>query len=230
MKINCIIVDDEPMARDLLVNYVSEVPALNLAGVCSSALEAAEMIVRQEIHLIFLDINMPLLSGIKFYRSLSRPPAVIFTTAYPEYALEGFELDAVDYLLKPFSFERFYKAVTKMMERHMAGQKTSEEEFILLRSEKKMHRVTLSQICCIEALGGYLKIYLNDRHLVVHQTLKNILESLPESFIQVHKSWIVALVKIDYIEGNTARAGKHEIPLGQKYKERLMAALNGISY
>jgi len=138
MKVNCIIVDDEPVACDLLEKYVRDVPALDLVKVCSNALEATEVLMHYEVHLIFLDINMPRLSGMKFYRSLASPPSVIFTTAYPEYALEGFEVDAVDYLLKPFSFERFYQAVLRVLERLKPEQLKPEDDFILARGNISM--------------------------------------------------------------------------------------------
>jgi DNA-binding LytR/AlgR family response regulator len=225
MKINCIIVDDEPAARDLLEKYIRDVPALNLVGICSNALEASEIIIQKEVNLIFLDINMPRISGMQFYRSLANPPAVIFTTAYSEYALEGFEVNAVDFLLKPFSFERFYQAVTRLMERSKKEQRQAEEDFILLRSEKKLHRVNISEIYCIEGLGDYLKVHFQDKFLVVHETMRNFLESLPDNFVRVHKSWAVSLTNIKYIEGNTVMAGKFEVPLGQKYKDDFFQVL-----
>jgi len=225
MKVNCIIVDDEPAACDLLEKYVRDVPALNLVKVCSNALEATEVLMENEVQLIFLDINMPRLSGMKFYRSLTSPPSVIFTTAYPEYALEGFEVDAVDYLLKPFSFERFYQAVLRVLERLKPEQLKPVDDSILLRSDKKLHRVKISEIYCIEGLGDYLKIHLSDNYLVVHDTIKNILEALPDSFLRVHKSWVVSVGHIKYLEGNIAKAGKFEIPVGMKYKDDFLLAL-----
>jgi DNA-binding LytR/AlgR family response regulator len=226
MKINCIIVDDEPVACELLVKYISDVPALELVGVCHSAFEATEVMVQQEVHLIFLDINMPLLTGMKFYRSLANPPAVIFTTAYAEFAIEGFEVDAVDYLLKPFSFERFYQAVSKMIERSKKDLSKPEKDFILLRSDKKLHRVNIFDIYCIEGLGDYLKVHLQGKFLVVHDTMINFLESLPETFVRVHKSWVVSVPHIRYIEGNSIKMNEFEIPIGLKYKEDLMNTLS----
>lgn len=225
MKLNCLIVDDEPMARDLLKRYVRDVPALYLAGECSNAFEASEALMDREIHLMFLDINMPRLSGMKFYRSLASPPAVIFTTAYPEYALEGFEVDAVDYLLKPFSFERFYKAVNRVMEKFREEPEPALGDFILLRADKKIHRVKLSDIRFIQGLGDYIKVKVGGEFLIVHDTLRNILETLPDSFIRTHKSWVVSVQHIEYIEGNTVLMGKDEIPIGLKYKEEFLAAL-----
>lgn len=225
MKINCIIVDDEPMARELLEKYARDVPALNLIALCTNAFEASEVLLNHEVHLIFLDINMPRLSGMKFYRSLANPPAVIFTTAYPEYALEGFEVDAVDYLLKPISFERFYQAVSRMMERARTDRREHEEDVILLRSDKKLHRVRIADIYCIEGLGDYLKVHLADGMLIVHDTMKNILESLPDSFLRVHKSWVISVRHFKYLDGNTAKVGKFEIPVGLKFRDDFLAAL-----
>ncbi len=218
-KINCIIVDDEPVARDLLVRYVGDVPALRLAAVCSNAFEASEALLAGEVHLIFLDINMPRLSGMQFYRSLARPPAVIFTTAYPQYALEGFEVDAADYLLKPFSFERFYQAVSRVMARLPAPGGNPDPGHIILRSDRKLHRVRLSEIVAIEGLGDYVKVHLGASFLVVHDTLTNLSEVLPGNFQRVHRSWLVSADHIRCVEGNTIETGNLEVPIGMTYRE-----------
>lgn len=225
MKVNCIVVDDEPIASDLLEKYIRDVPALRLVQVCRNAFEATEALMQHDVQLIFLDINMPRLSGMKFYRSLSNPPAVIFTTAYPEYALEGFEVDATDYLLKPFSFERFYQAVTRLLARQTPERATGEMEFILLKADKKLHRVNVSEILFVEGLGDYVKVHLPDAFLVVHDTLQHIQESLPVNFVRVHKSFLVAVGHVQFIDGNMAGVGNREIPIGLKYKEDFMAAL-----
>lgn len=225
MKINCIIVDDEPIARDLLKKYIRDLPSLRLVAECSNAFEASEALMQHEVRLIFLDINMPRLSGMKFYRSLTHPPAVIFTTAYPEYALEGFEVDASDYLLKPFSFDRFFQAVNRVMERSATRNPVQEGKYILLKADKKVHRVRLQDILAIEGLGDYIKVHLDGSFLVVHDTLKNILDALPDSFFRVHKSWVVAIDRIEYIDGNTIKTVAFEVPVGLKYKEKFLGAL-----
>jgi DNA-binding LytR/AlgR family response regulator len=229
MKINCIIVDDEPVAQDLLKKYVSDVPALRLLQVCSNAFEATEALMQHEVHLIFLDINMPRLSGMQFYKSLSNPPAVIFTTAYSEYALEGFEVDAADYLLKPFSFERFYHAVNRILDKLKNSRPEKEEGHILLKADKKIHRVKLSDILYLEGLGDYVKVHFSGSFLVVHDTIKDLLELLPGTFLRVHKSFVVSLGSINYIEGNMTKVGERDIPIGQKYKEEFLVALKSSS-
>jgi DNA-binding LytR/AlgR family response regulator len=225
MRINCIVVDDEPLARDLLEKYIRDVPALQLVALCNNAFEATEALMQHEVHLIFLDINMPKLSGMKFYRSLAHPPPVIFTTAYPEYAIEGFEVDASDYLVKPFSFERFYQAVGRVLEKRKKNTTASNERYILLKADKKVHRVRMNDILFAEGLGDYIKVHLKDAFLVVHNTLKNFTDALPESFIRVHKSWMVSIDHIEYIDGNTAKIKEFEIPIGLKYKDEFMQAL-----
>lgn len=227
MKINCLIVDDEPIARDLLRKYIADVPALNLVSSCQDAIEATEVLMKEDVDLLFLDINMPRLSGMNFYRSLSNPPAVIFTTAYPEYAIEGFEVSATDYLLKPFSFERFYKAVTRILESVESNGTVQDENTILLKADKKIHRIKTSEILYIEGLGDYVKVHLMDHSLVVHDRLKNLLDKLPSFFLQIHKSYVVSVNKVKFIDGNMANLGKLELPIGQTFKEGFLHALMG---
>jgi DNA-binding LytR/AlgR family response regulator len=227
--ITCIVVDDEPMARDLLEKYIADVPALTLVRMCKSAIEAAEVLRDRNVDLIFLDINMPRLSGMQFYRSLSNPPAVIFTTAYPEYALEGFEVDATDYLLKPFSFERFFQAVNRILEKGtIKGSGKESKPYLLLKSDKKIHRVLPEDIVYLESLGDYVKVHFADHYLLVHDTLKNLLTNLPEGFSRVHKSYAIALNKVQYIEGNQVMMGDPptEIPIGMTYKEAFLELFN----
>ena len=158
MKIHCMIVEDEPASQDILKAYVADCPNLSLVATCKNAFEANDVLMNRKVDLMFLDINMPGLSGMKFYQSLSHPPFVIFTTAYPEFALEGFEVDAVDYLLKPFPFERFLKAVNRAADRlkKVAGNQ-SKDEFVLFKADKKIHKILLSEILYLEALGDYVK-------------------------------------------------------------------------
>lgn len=223
MTINCIIVDDEPVSQDILKKYVVDTTALNLIKVCSNAFEASEALMKHQIDLIFLDINMPKLSGMKFYKSLSNPPYVIFTTAYPEFAAEGFEVDAIDYLLKPFPFDRFLKAVNRATERIAKPSiNSTTEEYILLKADKKLHKVNLSDISHLEALGDYVKVFYNDSFILVHETLQRLLYQLPEKeFIQIHKSYIISTGNINYVEGNLVKMGEYEIPVGPKYKDKL---------
>lgn len=216
MPIKCIIIEDEPSSQNVLQQFVSRLDFLQLEGICNNALEAMDFLKTHPVDLLFLDINMPHLSGLSFYKSLQNPPLVIFTTAYSEYALDGFDVNATDYLLKPFSFERFFKAVTKA--REILSNKT-EQEHIIIKADKKLHQVKFGDILFVEALGDYIKIHLKDKTLVTYKTLSKIKSALPESnFLQVHKSYIINKNCIDYVEGNQVIIQNNKIPLGQKFK------------
>ena len=218
MKITCIIIDDEPSSQNVLKSFINRIDYLELTHVCNDALEALDYLKNNAVDLLFLDINMPQLSGISFYKSLLNPPKVIFTTAYSEYALEGFELEAIDYLLKPFSFERFVKAVSKI--KNLNDDKT---EHIIIKSDKKLHQIKFDDIIFVEGLGDYIKVHLKDSFLVTYKTLKDMKNALPSSiFIQVHKSFIINKNKVDYIEGNLAIINSNKVPLGQKYKNEFL--------
>lgn len=224
----CIIIEDEPLAQNVLKKYIDDHPALELAATCNNALNAQPILNQESIQLIFLDINLPKLSGINFLKSLPHPPLVIFTTAYPEFAVEGFELNAIDYLLKPFSFERFLKAVNKAIEKLQKPVAISQpaDSFIFLKSDKKTYKVDLDSILYIEATGDYLKVLTTSQQLIIHNTLKNFLEELPaDKFIRVHKSFVIAKNKILYFEGNYVRIGKEDIPIGASYKEEVLTSL-----
>ncbi len=229
MKINCIIVDDEPASREILERYVSDCESLLLVKSCHNAFEATDVINSTSVQLIFLDINMPKLSGMKFYRSLVNPPKVIFTTAYPEYAVEGFEVDAIDYLLKPFPFERFLKAVNKAIDkiRENGGSSGLEKDYILLRADKKIHRIIVDEIFLLEAIGDYVKVLFGDKHIIVHETFQNLIAQLTgEKIVRVHKSYAVSLNNIESIEGNQINIGNIKIPIGQTYKPGFMNKFN----
>ncbi|HCT31235.1 MAG TPA: DNA-binding response regulator [Bacteroidales bacterium] len=227
MKVNCIIVDDEPASREILEKYVADCPSLNLVGICKNAFEASEVISNNNVQLIFLDINMPKLSGIKFYKSLTNPPFVIFTTAYPEFAVEGFEVNAIDYLLKPFPFERFLKAVNKAID--ILKSKSNNEhadEYILFKSDKKIHRVDINEIYYLEAVGDYVKVFFNEKSIMVHDTFQNLLNQLPNNlFVRIHKSHAIAIKRIDTIEGNMVKINGKSIPIGQTYRTEFMSLI-----
>ena len=228
MKIKCLIVDDEPLSQDVLKKYIEESSLLELMGTSSDAFEANTMLQAHDIQLIFLDINMPKLSGIRFVKTLTDPPLIIFTTAYPQYAIEGFEVDAVDYLVKPFSFERFLKAVNKAIEKinYMQLKNHAGSGFILLKSDKKVYKVNYEDITYLQSFGDYVKVFTSGKCLVVHDTFKNIQEQLPErEFVRVHKSYLIAFGKIQYIEGNQVKIGNELIPVGLNYKEDLAKRL-----
>jgi len=215
MKIHCIIIDDEPSSQNVLKSFVNKIDYLDLKHICNDALEALDYLKKNAIDLLFLDINMPQLSGISFYKSLQNPPKVIFTTAYSEYALDGFELNAIDYLLKPFSFERFVKAVSKIKD-----LKNKTNNSLIIKSNKKLHQIKIEDILYIESIGDYIKVHLETTFFVVYKTLKSIYKELPASiFKQVHKSFIINKNKLEYVEGNTVIINSNKIPLGQKFKK-----------
>ncbi|MCX6244512.1 MAG: LytTR family DNA-binding domain-containing protein [Bacteroidetes bacterium] len=228
MKMKCLIIDDEPLAQRVIEKYAEEIPSLDLAGKCNNALDALEILEEQRIDLVFLDINMPKLSGLEFLRSLKHPPMVIITTAYAEFAIQGYELNVVDFLMKPFSMERFLKAVQKaeklihpQSRQAMKRSPSAEEEdqFIFVKSSKKTYRISLNDILYIEALGDYVKIYTSDRMIVSYQSMKNLEAILsPKQFPRIHKSFIVSLARIDMIEGNQVKLKDRYIPIGTNFK------------
>ena len=222
---SCLIVDDEPLSRDVLRKYIAEVKDLQLFAECSNAAEATQQLNLNGVDLIFLDINMPGLSGISFARSLTRSPLIIFTTAYPEYAVEGFELDATDYLVKPYSFERFLKAVNRALERLSENNRqTSDKGKILVKADKKLYALPFSEILIIEGQGDYIRIRTERENLVVHDTIKNFLANLPAyEFMRIHKSYVINLKRIEYIEGNQVRMGDHTLPVSPAHREELLS-------
>jgi DNA-binding LytR/AlgR family response regulator len=224
----CLVVEDEPLAQNVLKKYIVSHPLLELGAVCGDALEAQQWLARHQTTIVFLDINLPRLSGISFIKSLSQPPLVIFTTAYPEFAVEGFELDAVDYLVKPFSLERFLKAVNKALEKleRKAPGDTAAATFIFIKADKKVYKVNFADILYIEALDDYVKVVTTQGQYMVHDTLKGLQEELPAGqFIRVHKSYIIGGNKIVFIEGNYIKIGDKDIPIGASYREEVFARL-----
>ncbi|MBE0655190.1 MAG: response regulator transcription factor [Bacteroidales bacterium] len=221
MNINCIIVEDEPLSQDILEKYIHDHKNLNLVAICNDATEAGIILRDYPVELIFLDINMPGISGLQLIKSLSHPPMVIFTTAYPEFALEGFEVAAIDYLLKPFSFDRFLIAVNKAMDRVAAEKRIKTEENILwLKSDKKINRINIDDIIFVEALGDYVKITCKSGNIIVHDTMQVMNEKLKDSgFLRIHRSYIVSSTKIDYVEGNHVKIGNVLLPIGLSYRE-----------
>jgi len=225
MKINCIIVDDEPASRDVLKKYIADTDILNLVAECKNAVEANEALKDAYVLLMFLDINMPKISGIQLLKSLSSPPKVIFTTAYPEFAIDGFELDAVDYLLKPFSFERFLKAVNKYS--FLADKETSiGNRTIFLKSEKKLYRIPISDIIYLEAIGDYVKVVSEEQSIIVHGTFQDLLEQLSyPNIVRIHRSFAMAIDKFEYIDGNQIIVKGKSLPIGKTYRSNLMIKL-----
>jgi DNA-binding LytR/AlgR family response regulator len=232
MMTSCIIVDDEPLARDVLVKYISDCPILELKASCKSAFEAIEVIKNHNIRIVFLDINMPKLSGLSMVKTMDHPPQIIFTTAYPEYAVEGFEVDATDYLVKPFSFERFMKAVNKALEREKVRDRLDETKVnngagkFIVKADGKLYQIEWKDIVFFEAMGDYIKVHTSTRIIITHCTLKNIEDRLPAGmFLKVHRSYIISPASIEFIEGNRIKIGKEFIPIGQSYRSNLESYL-----
>ncbi|HTJ13332.1 MAG TPA: LytTR family DNA-binding domain-containing protein [Dinghuibacter sp.] len=236
MNLNCIIVDDEPIARDLLRTYIEQVPYLTLAATCADAFEAMQALGRQDVDLVILDINMPRLSGLDMLRSLKRYPAVIITSAYPDFALEGFELSVTDYLLKPFSFPRFVQATEKVAQHRQAlatpltpapSTPTSPtDDFIVVKSDKKLAKVFLRDILYVEAYGNYVFIHGDSDRLMSKQTLTQLEAQLPAGrFVRIHKSYIVSVKAVRFLEGNEVSLGSKKLPVGKVYKENLLTVL-----
>lgn len=237
-KINCLLVDDEPPALDVLKNYIASVSSLELAGTCDDGLEAMDMLHEKSIDLLFLDIQMPHLLGTDLLRTLKNPPKVIFTTAYRKFAIEGFELDAVDYLLKPISFERFLKAVNKVMETNLrlsrsneifsAQQNTSLNAFINLRSDRKNIKVPLDDILYVESLKDYIKVVTAAKNIVTKQSISSLEEALRgKQFLRIHRSFIVALNKIESFTSDTVEIAGQELPISRMYRHEVEKMLNG---
>ncbi|HEX2848804.1 MAG TPA: LytTR family DNA-binding domain-containing protein [Chitinophagaceae bacterium] len=231
MKINCLIIDDEPLARKGLKEYVDEVEFLQLAGEFENPLRATEKLGQGGIQLLFLDIQMPKISGLDFFRSLQPSLPVIFTTAYPQFALDGFELNALDYLVKPVSFERFYKAALRAKEYYEIREKNAAEtptsaEYFFIKADNKLMKIFFRDVLFAEALQNYVVIQTVDKKYITYLTFKAIEEYLPAGrFIKTHKSYIIAADKIDSIEGNDILVGTHHIPVSRNLKDEVMEKL-----
>lgn len=225
-----LIVDDEPIAQDILETYIARMPGLQLVGKCRNALEAFSAINKQPIDLLLLDINMPEVLGVDFVRSLKSPPLVIFTTAYSEYAIESYELNAVDYLLKPISFERFQKAIQKAMDavHPSAVPEKSADNTVFIKADNKLVRIDLNQLLYAESLRDYIQLYTTDGKMLIHCTMKSLEETLApySSFLRVQKSYIVNIASITEVDGNTIHIKEHSISIGNTYKEQVLAVLN----
>jgi len=221
------IIDDEPIAHRIIEGYCKNLSHLKKVGNRYNAFEAMELLNNQKVDLLFLDINMPKLSGFDFLKTLVNPPKIIVTTAYKEFALEGYELNIADYLLKPFSFDRFLKAINKALGDKVeatAADSTpnANQPRLFIKGDKKHHQISSEEILFVEAYGNYTKLYLKDDMLVSHEKISSYEGLLPaNNFLRVHKSFIVALDKIKSIEGNRINVENHKIPIGQTYKENI---------
>jgi len=219
--IRCVIIDDEPAAREILTSYVNKVSALELMETFSSSLAAREYLKENETDLLLLDIEMPHLTGIELLNSLPKPPEVIFTTAYSEYAIDGYELSVIDYLLKPISMERFLKAIDKA-EKKLEHQNTQNNCF-KVKADGRIYQLPHEEILFAESMGDYITIYTQEKKITFYQTMKSLNQSLPsQEYERVHKSYLVRLSAIEYLEGNQIKIGEHTIPIGKTFKEKFM--------
>jgi DNA-binding LytR/AlgR family response regulator len=236
MKTRCLIVDDEPLARVLIRGHVEKLENFEIVAECGDAMKALNVLREKQVDLIFMDIQMPQITGIEFLKTLKHAPKVIITTAYREYALEGFELDVVDYLLKPITFERFLKSVNKFYQMNQeeiqvvagsSGDKTNDESYIYVKENKKIVKVYLSEIWYIEGLSEYIQIYTNKRKIITKTSMALMEEKLPAGkFLRIHKSFIVSVFKIEAFTANTIEIQGKELPIGRSFKNAVLNALN----
>jgi len=235
----CLIIDDEPLAHKVIKNYADNLSFIDIVKTCHSAFEAINYLNENQVDLIFLDINMPKLKGLDFLKTLNNPPLVIITSAYQEYAMEGYELNILDYLLKPFSFERFLKAINKAVSQKKlidTSEKTTNSQFIpvslsnnenqesiFIKGDKKTHQVQFDSILYFESIGSYVKIHLENETIISLDRLTNFENKLPKNlFLRIHRSYIIAIKKVNTIEGNRVKINKNEIPVGNVYKHNLI--------
>lgn len=232
--IKCLIVDDEPPAREVLRHYVAQLPSLEIAAECENAIQAFAFLQKQPVDLIFLDIRMPQLNGNDFLKSLSNPPLIIFTTAYSEYAVEAYELNVVDYLVKPVRFDRFLKSMQKVFAvynmKPVAEPAIAEEKkiepFVYFRADRKMIKVMLDDILYIESMKDYIKIFTRQSVIITKQSISSVEAMLPEKeFVRVHRSYIVSLKKIRSFTNELMEIEKTEIPIGKLYRNVVMKML-----
>jgi Response regulator of the LytR/AlgR family len=242
MNVRCLIVDDEPLAQRVVEKYIDQMPLLTLEGKCSCAMDAIPFLANGGVDLVFLDINMPTLTGVDFLRSLRNPPLVIITTAYPEYAIEGFELDVVDYLLKPIPFDRFFKAVNKAIDRLRLGTAQvsyaampsqdvlpiPESTTLTVKADKRIYKIPFSTIIFIEGLGDYVTIHTAKGKITSHDTMKRLETELRRpNFLRIHKSYIIAANRVEYIEGNAVKVGEELLPIGKSFRDEVLPMLEG---
>ncbi len=232
-KIKCVIVDDEPVAREIIASFIAKIPNLELIKSCKNAMEAFDVVNTQKIDLLFLDINMPEVSGLSLAKSINKKTKIIFTTAYREYAVDGFDLQAVDYLLKPISFDRFLQGIHAFFDVSVRidPEKSSEEkaittDFIFVRSDRKMVKINFNEIRYIESLSDYVKIYTKENVIVTRETISNMEIKLPAAlFLRVHRSFIVSFAKITSYTNEFVEIGRKAIPISRSYKETVLQRL-----
>ncbi len=230
--IYCCVVDDEPLARECLINYIQDIDFLELASSCSNPMELDKILAKQRVDLIFLDIQMPMMNGIDFLKSNKSLPPVIFTTAYPSYALEGYQLDVLDYLLKPITLDRFYQAAVKARD-YMAlvankEEKSTADDYFFVKCDSKYEKIFTHEVLFIQAQQNYIVIHTEQQKYMPLLNLKSVSENLPpDAFVQTHKSFIVAKKHVQSIDNSEALIGKHRIPISRTYREEAMKKLLG---
>jgi DNA-binding LytR/AlgR family response regulator len=223
-ELNCLIIDDEPIAREGILDYCNEISSLNVVALCKNVLQANHYLENNQIDLIFLDINMPITTGIDWLKYLKNSPSIIMTTAYEEYALESFKYNVLDYLLKPISFERFLQAVNKV--NNYYGNDT-ENKVLFLKSEKQLKKIRMNDILFVEAMQNYIKVVTLEEIIVTHISLKSFKDQLPEdNFIKTHKSYIVSKYKVDKIIENQIIIGDYEIPISLRLRKTVLNSFN----
>jgi DNA-binding LytR/AlgR family response regulator len=235
MKINCIVIDDEPLARKGIKEYINDVAFLNFIGEYDSPHKASAILNTKDIQLLFLDIQMPKINGLDFLKAMQHTPPVIFTTAYPQFALDGFDLNALDYLVKPISFERFLKAANKAKEYYEVRQqnnitevKGSSAAHFFIKVDGKLVKILFEEVLFVEALQNYVAVHTPNKKYITYLTLHAIAEYLPaDNFIKTHKSFIVAANKVESIDGNLLHIGDHQVPVSRSIKEEVLAKLLG---
>jgi DNA-binding LytR/AlgR family response regulator len=234
MKTRCLIVDDEPLARELIRGHIQKLENFEIVGECDNAMKAMDSLRNHAIDLMFLDIKMPQMTGIEFLKTLKRPPKVIITTAFSQYALDGFDLDVVDYLMKPVTFERFFKAVNKYFQSGPpetveleGGNGTGEDPFIYVKENKRVIKIYIKEIHFIEGLNEYIRIHTDNRRVVVKSSLQNIEARLPsEQFIRIHKSYIVSIPRIRAFNATTIELENAKLRIGRNYKNQVFSSLH----
>lgn len=228
MNVNCLIVDDEPLARKILLEYLDEIPDFVVVAECQDAVEAQQILTGADIQVIFLDIAMPKLTGMQFLKSLRDPPLIIFTTAYAEYAVEAFEVNAFDYLVKPISFERLLISIQKVRAflQEKASAFVNSENWINIKEGRRIYHLNTDEIIYLQAYGDYVRIFTRDQTLMPKEKLMILKRQLPDYFIQIHRSYIVNRYEIKYLEGNMVQVASNKIPVSDSYRSQLLEILN----
>lgn len=235
MKTKCLIVDDEPLAIKVIEAHAGKIPSLQVVATCQNAVDAFDVLMKKQIDLVFLDVEMPGITGLDLLKSLKKAPAIIITTAYREFAMDAFELDAIDYLLKPIPFDRFFKSITKYYQwqsneknelKTSTGEGLDADQYIYVRSDRKVLKLPLGQILFIESLKDYVKIHVADEVVITKEKISHLEEKLPESgFLRTHRSFLVSVRHIRAFSAETVEIGKHEIPIGRTYKSAVLSKL-----